>query len=434
MGSSQSKSRALEQALTAKLAERLHVLELETNERRPIVEEKGHEYPQRSQFPNVSIAAAEQWQKELLKHPKNRLAISAFTANSAAEIIGSRPAKISDIQVFNVKVPLEGSPITDQKASGRCWLFATTNVFRVAFMKKYNLENFQLSQAYLFFWDKLEKANYFLESIIETTDKPLDGRLLQSLMSGPVGDGGQWDMAANLVKKYGLVPQSLYPDAFNAENSATMSRLITTKLREDSLRLRAIVKSSSPKDLASAKDHMLQEVHRILTLMLGPPPSPSKAFEWEFYDKDKKFHSVTITPKDFAAQLSDTKTVKATGTDVNTLFSLVHDPRNPFYRLLTVEYLGNVSDGREITYINVPMSVMKEACIAMLKKGIPIFFGVDVGKDSDTKTGIMDTKLYDYELGFDVHLGMNKSERMMTGESAMTHAMVLTAVHLENGT
>lgn len=212
-----------------------------------------------------------------------------------------------------------------------------------------------------------------------------------------------------------------------------MSRLITTKLREDALRLRALTKTSSPKDLASTKEHMLQEIHRILTLMLGPPPSPTKAFEWEFYSKDKKFHQLTITPRDFAAQLSDSNTVKATGTDVNTLFSLVHDPRNPYYRLLTVDHLGNVSNGREITYVNAPMSVMKEACIAMLKKGIPVFFGSDVGKYSSAKTGIMDTKLYDYELGFDVHLGMDKSERLMTGESAMTHAMVLTAVHLEDG-
>lgn len=193
MGNSQSKTETSEQDLAEKLVEKLRTLELEKTERRPTIEEKAHEYPKRSQFPNVSITIAEHWQEELLKSPKNRLAISAFTANNAAEIIGSRSAKISDTQVFNVKVPLEGYPITDQKSSGRCWLFATMNVFRVAFMKKYNLERFQLSQAYLFFWDKLEKSNYFLESIIETADQPLDGRLLQSLMSSPVGDGGQWD-------------------------------------------------------------------------------------------------------------------------------------------------------------------------------------------------------------------------------------------------
>lgn len=241
-------------------------------------------------------------------------------------------------------------------------------------------------------------------------------------------------MAANLVQKYGLVPHSLYPDAFNAQNSATMSRLITTKLREDALRLRDLAKSSSAQTIAKEKEKMLQEIHLILTVMLGPPPSPSKEFSWEYYDKDKKFHQIMITPKDFAAQLSEPKTVKASGgTDVHTLFSLVNDPRNPYYRLLTVDRLGNVIDGRPVTYVNVPMPIIKHSCIAMIKRGIPVFFGSDVGKYSDSRSGIMDTKLYDYELGFNIRLGLTKAERLMTGESQMTHAMVLTAVHIEDG-
>lgn len=193
MGSSQSKNQPPEHALAEKLNEQLRALELEKGKRRPIEDEKEPQIPQNSSFPKVSIAAAERWQQELLKDPKNRLAISAFTVNNAANILRSRSATIADTQVFNVKVPLEGSPVTDQKSSGRCWLFATTNVFRVAFMKKYNLEEFQLSQAYLFFWDKLEKSNYFLESVIETVNEPLSGRLLKSLMESPVSDGGQWD-------------------------------------------------------------------------------------------------------------------------------------------------------------------------------------------------------------------------------------------------
>ena len=158
-------------------------------------------------------------------------------------------------------------------------------------MKKHNLKEFQLSQAYLFYWDKLEKANYFLESVLDTLDLPLDGRLLQDLFTSPVGDGGQWDMVANLVEKYGLVPQTLYPDSYNAMNSSTMSKLITTKLREDALRLRDLASSSkSGSSLAAAKQLMMREIHLILTLMLGPPPSPDKEFTWEYYDKDGKFH------------------------------------------------------------------------------------------------------------------------------------------------
>lgn len=304
-------------------------------------------------------------------------------------------------------------------------------------MNKYKLDSFELSQAYLFFWDKLEKANYFLENILDTADQPLDGRLLQELMSSPVGDGGQWDMVANLVRKYGLVPQTLYPDSYNAKNSSVLNRLITTKLRENALRLRSMLSSSDPavrSTIQGAKNKMLQEVHLILTIMLGPPPSPQKEFTWTFYDKDEKYQSVTLTPTAFAGQMSTPSTVRACGgTDVTKLFSLVNDPRNSYMKLLSVSRLGNIWDGRPITYVNVDMTTMKNAAIAMLRRGLPVFFGCDVGKSSDSARGVMDTALYDYELGFNVQLSMDKAERLKTGESAMTHAMVLTAVHVEKG-
>jgi bleomycin hydrolase len=304
-------------------------------------------------------------------------------------------------------------------------------------MQKYNLKSFELSQAYLFFYDKLEKANYFLENVLDTLDEPLDGRLVQALLQGPVSDGGQWDMVANLVEKYGLVPQSLYPDSFNAMDSSSMSRLITSKLREDCLRLRSLAKSPSAtraSDVAAAKQKMLKEVHLILTLMLGPPPSPTKEFAWEYTDKDGKFRSVRSTPTAFARQLSDPKTVRACGgTDVHRLFSLVNDPRNAYMTLLGVERLGNVWKGRPITYVNVQMDVMKKACVAMIRAGFPVFFGSDVGKDSDSAKGVMHKDIIDYEAGFNVRLGMSKAERLTVGESAMTHAMVLTAVHVVDG-
>jgi bleomycin hydrolase len=282
----------------------------------------------------------------------------------------------------------------------------------------------------------LEKANYFLENVLETIDEPLDGRLMQALLAGPVSDGGQWDMAANVVRKYGLVPQTLYPDSFNAMNSGAMDSLVTSLLREDALRLRALATSAtaSSSDIAAAKEKMLREIHLILTLMLGPPPSPKEEFTWEYYDKDGKFHSVKMTPKAYADQLSDAKTVRACkGTDVHKLFSLVNDPRNKYNTLLSVERLGNVWGGRPVTYVNVDMDTMKQACIATLKAGIPVFFGSDVGKNSNSSTGIMDTKLIDYQAGFNVSLGMSKAERLQVGESAMTHAMVLTGVHVVEG-
>jgi len=386
--------------------------------------------------PGISIAATETWEKELFEDPKNRLALSALSSNAPASILTSRSALVADTQNFNIKIPLEGSPVTNQRRSGRCWLFATTNVFRVALMRKHNVKEFQLSQAYLFYWDQLEKANYFLEQILDTAEEELDGRLIQTLLASPVGDGGQWDMAANLVEKYGLVPQTLYPDSFNAMNSSAMGSLLTTKLREDALELRRLASqtANAKSSLSGTKEKMMREIHLILTLMLGPPPSPSKEFTWEYYDKNDKYQKLVTTPLKFAQELSSTEGVRACGgTDVHKLFSLVNDPRNSYGELLSVSRLGNVIGGRPVTYVNVDMQTMKSACISMLRRGLPIFFGSDVGKFSDASAGVMDTGLIDYELGFNVRLGMKKAQRLMTSESAMTHAMVLTAVHVEDG-
>ncbi|KAK7711088.1 bleomycin hydrolase [Botryosphaeria dothidea] len=442
MGSAPSKQ--VEAGAQEKLAEALRAMELK-NERDLV--EKDYVYVRDDPPPRyapcehqstVSVSTTEKWEKELLEDPKNKLALNALQSNNANAILANTSAAVRDTQVFNLAIPFEGAPVTNQRSSGRCWLFASTNVFRVAIMKKYKLEKFELSQQYLFYWDKIEKANYFLENVLETVDDPLDGRLLQALLASPVGDGGQWDMVANLVQKYGLVPQSIYPDTFNAMNSSLMDRLITTKLREHALKLRKLASSKNPSvraSIAGAKDKMMREIHLILTLMLGPPPSPTKAFTWEFYDKDKNFNTVTTRPTAFARELSDNRTVRACGgTDVHRLFSLVNDPRNPYNTLLTVNRLGNVWGARPITYVNVDTTTMKKAVIEMLKKGFPVFFGSDVGKYSDSSKGIMDTALYDYELGFNTRLGLSKAERLMTGESAMTHAMVLTAVHIDEKT
>ncbi|MCJ1242203.1 hypothetical protein MMC14_010210 [Varicellaria rhodocarpa] len=434
MGSSQSKP--LAPVVTEKLAERLEALDVEENNEKDYVCIHGQSSVPYSS--TVSIDAAESWEKQLMADPKNRLALSALSSNDAKAILSQRAAIIDDTQNFNIKIPFEGGPITNQRSSGRCWLFAATNVLRVPVMRRYNLKDFQLSQAYLFYWDKLEKANYFLEQILDTATEDLDGRLVQNLLQSPVGDGGQWDMVANLVEKYGLVPQELYPDSFNAMNSSTMDHIITTKLREDALVLRRLSSEpESPKsNLGGVKQKMMREIHLILTLMLGPPPNPHKDFTWDHYDKNDKFHSFKTTPLKFAAELSSSESLRAnSGSDVHELFSLVNDPRNKYGELLTVSRLGNVMGMRGITYVNVDMPAritIKSACISMLRTGIPVFFGSDVGQFSN-RTGIMDTNLIDYELGFNIHLGLSKSQRLMTGESAMTHAMVLTAVHVVDG-
>ncbi|KAL8789804.1 MAG: hypothetical protein Q9195_006638 [Heterodermia aff. obscurata] len=375
---------------------------------------------------HISGTKTEQYVQELLKDPRNRLGLSALSSNDPAVVLKNPSAIINDTQYFNVAIPHEGSPVTYQRASGRCWIFAACNVFRIAIQQKYDIKNFELSQAYLFFWDKVEKANYFLESILDTVDEDVDSRLVAALMEKPVGDGGQWDMIVNLVSKYGILPQSLYPDSWNAQNSRSrggMDALLTTKLRESALRLRALHSTSRNSTLLALKEKTMQDIIRILTLCLGPPPAANAPFTWHFHDTSHKLHTLTTTPLAFATSTTTPLLQKS--------ISLVNDPRNPYLRLLTVSHLGNIRSGRPVTYINVSAPVLKSACIRMLQKGLPVFFGSDSHHQFDRVTGIMDTDLIDYELGFSVTLGMSKAERLMSGESKMTHAMVLTAVHLD---
>lgn len=215
-----------------------------------------------------------------------------------------------------------------------------------------------------------------------------------------------------------------------------MDAVITAKLREDALILRSITKMdphSLRKSLPVLKANMLKDIHRILTIMLGPPPSPEKPFIWEYLDASSKYHSLSKTPLQFAQELSSPSLTRSLhGADVNSLFSLVNDPRNPYISLLYVSRLGNVIGGRPTTYVNVDMTTLKQAAIKMLKAGLPVFFGSDVGKSSNSSAGIMDDKMFNTELTLGVSLNMDKTQRLITGASAITHAMVLTGVHVED--
>ncbi|KKA28582.1 hypothetical protein TD95_004377 [Thielaviopsis punctulata] len=383
-------------------------------------------------------------QTGILSDPKNRLALTALSTANPRSVLKSTAVEMADQHVFNVKIPFEGGPITNQRSSGRCWLFASTNTFRVALMQRYGLSEFELSQSYLFFWDKLEKSNWFLEQIIDTAAEPLDGRLVQHLLGDIVSDGGQWDMVYNLVTKYGLVPQTLYPDSFNAKASSTLNSMLKTKLREYAMQLRKLCaapethangkQGSGRVDvarIAKAKAEMMQQVQMMLTLTLGAPPKPTETFAWQFVDKDGKPREVTATPLEFAQNIYAAP-LSITAKRIARMMSLVHDPRHEPLTLMTVPRLGNVVGGRGVTYVNVDMKTLKDASAAMLKAGLPVFFGSDVGQFSDSQSGVMDLGLYDYEVGFNVSLReSDKATRLRTGESQMTHAMVLTAVHVD---
>ncbi|CAK7895284.1 cysteine proteinase 1, mitochondrial [[Candida] anglica] len=379
----------------------------------------------------ISTESLDTWETKLLADPKNVLAQNAFAKNAIVDVIGTSNSETlsKDKYLFNVEVETIGSPsyFNNQNASGRCWIFATSNILRTHVIKRYNLkpDHFQVSQSYLFFYDKLEKANFFLDNIIDTTEEPLDSRLIQYLFQAPVSDGGQWDMIVNLVTKYGIVPHELFPDSAQASASSRLNYIVTEKLREFALILRGLLtdEATSEQDIKTVKQSMMKEIYNIIALSLGTPPKPTDSFTWEFIDKDGTFKSFETNPIDFY------KThVKF---DAAKHFSLIHDPRNPYEKLYTVDRLNNISNGKPIEYVNLELSVIKKTAIKMLKKNEPIFFGSDVGKFSNSQSGILDTGAYDYELGFGTSLKINKEERLRTGSSQMTHAMVITGVHLD---
>ncbi|RIA82425.1 peptidase C1B, bleomycin hydrolase [Glomus cerebriforme] len=343
--------------------------------------------------------------------PKNRLALNAISGEDMTKILLNRETTINDIHVYSEQIELEGKA-TNQKSSGRCWLFAATN-----------LEDFELSQPFLFFYDKLEKANWFLESMIELANEDIDSRLIQYLIQAPVNDGGQWDMVINLLEKYGVVPKSVFPESYNSSNSGNLNWLVTTKLREFAFQLRELhISGKDQHALRHAKINMMEEIYRIIAISLGEPP---KQFDWTFRDVNGKYHNYKgLTPKKFYQNFI--------GYNATETLSLVNDPRNPYLRLYTVQYLGNIQGGFPIRYVNIPIDVMKQLSINTLRSGKPVWFGSDVGKGANSNLGILDNNIINYELGFNVKFELTKAQRLQYGQSLMTHAMVLTGVHLEN--
>jgi len=315
-------------------------------------------------------------------------------------------------------------PSTNQKSSGRCWGFAGLNLFRIHLGRKYDLKDFQFSQSYFMFWDKLEKSNYFLESIISTYDKDWNSRLVMHLLSNPIQDGGQWDMWVNLVNKYGVVPQSEMPESYSSSNSRLMNKLITRKLRENAMILRKnLSKGALDDDIQSLKKDMLQEIYKMLTIHLGTPPD---SFDWQVRNKKKKFLRFEgMTPKSFYDEH-----VKLNLEDFVCLINCPMSDKE-YNKVYTVDYLGNVVEGNAIRYLNVDSKTMKDATIKSLKNDEPVWFGCDVGKHFHRDLGVMDIDLFDYDSFYGLDFGMNKADRLEYGDSQMTHAMLFTGVDLD---
>lgn len=371
---------------------------------------------------SLSPSTLSQWTTTLDKDLNTQLAASVLRTYNAEEALINRDAFVKNTtKVFNTKIDSEVGPVTNQKSSGRCWLFAATNTLRVKVAAKYKLKEFQLSQAYLFFYDKLEKANFFLDQIEQLYQEDIDSRLVQHLLSDPISDGGQYDMFVNVVEKYGLIPHELYPDAYSATASRTLNFLVLTKLREFAEILRDSLKNGE--DVSSLKTDMQKEVHRLLVMFLGAPPATDAQFTWDYTDKDDKVKSLKATP------LSFYKDVVA--VDTTEMVSLLNDPRNKYDTNIAIDKLGNVVGGKTVSYLNIDVEKLSEYAVKRLQSNQPVFFGTHTPIYMDKKRGIMDETLFNYKL-IDFNASQKKASRIHYKQSLMTHAMVLTGVHLND--
>ena len=326
---------------------------------------------------------------------------------------------------YEFSVNFKQGEITDQKRSGRCWIFASTNFLRYFLIKKLNIDTIELSQNYIAFYDKLEKCNYFLNSIIDTIDRPTTDRYVTYFLDNPINDGGQWDLFLNIVRKYGIVPKSAMPETISSSNTSEINRILYRVLRSFAYELRTMYsKNKDMEKIENLKLDMVEKIYAILCTAFGRPP---EKFDFEYTNKNDEFHrDSNITPMDFYD-----KYIKDLNLD--DYISVINAPNadRPFFKKYTVNYVGNVADGNRITYLNLPIERLKEMAIAQLSEGVPVFFGSDVGKESSSDLGIMSCDLYNIKDIINIDDTMDKATKLEYRESAMTHAMLFLGVNLD---
>ena len=344
---------------------------------------------------------------------------NAATKNGLLNALENRASHAANLPVFSID--LTNDPVSNQKQSGRCWMFAALNTFRHKILTEFKLENFELSQAYTFFWDKYEKSNWFLEQIIGTSDLEIGDRKLRVLLDVPQQDGGQWDMVVALFQKYGVVPKDIYPESISSSASRELDQYLNKILRQDAQILRELIQNGG--DVAAKKAELLQEIFNYLAMTLGLPP---QKFNFEYRDKDDQFHKFdSITPQAFYEKFVDIK--------LDDYVSVINAPTadKPYNKSYTVEFLGNVIGARDVRHLNVDMDRFKKLAIAQMQAGETVWFGCDVGQVSNRQDGLLTMDAYDFS-AMDLNFTQDKASRLDYSESLMTHAMVLTGVDLDN--
>ena len=357
-------------------------------------------------------------------NPSNRLMLNAVTQFDVDEVALDRAVVNGAAHTYSHV--LDTWAATEQKRSGRCWIFAALNHFRADAVKALNTDDFEFSQSYLMFWDKVERANFFLETMIELAGRPVDDRAVAWMLEQPVPDAGQWDMLVPLVRKYGVVPKEVFPETESSGNTAKMNAALSYHLRQAAARIRKQYGlNGAGESTRDIKRRALEAVYRILCIHLGVPPSD---FLWQWRDRNGAFHrDGRVTPVEFAR--------KYVVTPYEEYVCLVHDPRetSPVGRVFTIAHLGNVVGESDVRYLNVDVELMKQITLEQVTAGNTVWFGCDTGKQAHRDLGMWDANLYDYAGVYGAEFSMTKAERLDYHQSRMTHAMLFTGVDVVEG-
>lgn len=348
-----------------------------------------------------------------------RALMNAISSNDISKLAVNRDNIGKVNSYFSHKVEIKG--LTNQKSSGRCWLFTGLNVLRPEVIEKHNMKAFEFSQNYGFFWDQLEKSNLFLEAIIATAALPEDDRKVDWLYKHPVGDGGQWTGVVDIIEKYGAVPASVMPESKNSENTRMMSRLLRRKLREDALHLRAMgADGSGQQAMREEKLTMLADIYRILVLSLGEPPAE---FTWQYEDNDGNISELkSYTPLSFYTEMA--------GIELRDYVMFMNDPTRPYHKLYEIEYDRHMQEGGNWKYINLPIDEIKSFAQASIMENKAMYFSCDVGKQLNREKGYLDINNYNYDEMFGVDFSMDKAGRIKTYDSGSSHGMNLVGVNI----
>ncbi|UTH91743.1 C1 family peptidase [Lactobacillus acidophilus] len=370
----------------------------------------------------LTVQELEKFSADFNKNPKNKIIARAAQRSGVLEASYNDRVEGELTRVFSTE--LDTDNVTNQLHSGRCWEFSTLNVLRHAFGKKYKAKNFTFSQAYNFFWDKIERANMFYNRILDSADMPLDSRQVKADLDFAGADGGQFQMAAALVEKYGVVPSYAMPETFNTNNTTSFATALGDKLKKDALVLRELKQYGKDDEIAKTREKFLSEVYQMTAIAVGEPP---KTFDLEYRDDDKKYHlDKNLTPLEFLHKYMGE-------VDFDDYVVLTNAPDHEYNKLYGLPAEDNIEGSPRIKLLNIPMEYLSSAAIAQLKDGEAVWFGNDVLRQMDRKTGYLDTNLYKLDDLFGVDLKMSKADRLRTGVGEVSHAMTLVGVDEDNG-